>query len=103
MVNKVEARGEESHPPPPPPASTFGLREHAAQDFHRLVALLRGDIEGRQQADGLLAGGNDEQARGRQPVGQAQGRRAFLAFPQCEIFHFDAEEQSGPAHFAHEG
>ena len=70
------------------------------QDLRRLFAFSGGDVERGEEADGLFAGGDDEEAGLDQPFGQSQGRRAFFTFERRQIFHFHAEEESGAAHFA---
>jgi hypothetical protein len=66
--------------------------EHAAQDRNSLVALGGSDIERWEQADGVVAGGNDEQSGGDQSFGQTQGRRALLAWVRREVCDFCAEK-----------
>ena len=77
--------------------------EHAAQDLNGLVAFRGGDIEWRQKADGIVAGGNDEQSGGDQSFGQTQGRCSLLALVRGEVLDFRPEKESGAAHFADEG
>ena len=68
-----------------------------------MVALGRGDIEGWQEADGLLAGGDDKKSCLDEAFCEAQSGRAGFVVGWREVVDFHAEEESGAADFAHEG
>lgn len=72
------------------------------QDGGGFITFRGGDVERREEADGLLAGGDDEEAGFDEPAGQAQRRRAGFAGGGRKVGDFHAEEKSGAANFADE-